>query len=748
MPTARLSRDLAQQAIAALNKCGGNKLAAADLLGIPEGTLHGRLRAARTHYGLMPAEPPPVQPVPDLTTPSPLPGTPARDLKAEVSAFLRRGNDATISAIAESLQVSPGTVYDAVAALERGGINVFRHGPLGDTISLERTPLPVSAADELHVYPSDADGRYRFGVVSDNHLGSKYARLDVLNELYDWFAAEGITRVYNAGNWIDGEARFNRMDLLVHGMSAQVEYMIEKYPRRPKMTTFYVAGDDHEGWYCFEPGTEILTKERGWVDFAKLSGSEHVATKTAEGEWQWQVPTKVVERTHDGELIRFKHRSVDLAVTPDHRFEVEYKTSMHAESVRRVVTAQQIFDEFKPRCFGIPRTTDEWHGHGFMTINIPRQPSRYAQHPRIWHPGQLPAGDLAVLCAWYAAEGWVDRGCVHIGQCAGVNEENRALIHALIAGLGGRPLLYDEEIAVSSADLAVWLTENCGSGWAEKRLPDWALGLPKETLARVFDALLRGDGHGRGEGKGWKFYSGSAALLAQAAELAQKLGYTVSYAPGKGCVNMHVGEVHKTAFLFERPTMERYAGPVYCVSVPNERIFVRRNGKTLWSMNCQRELVDIGRMVEIEAREAGRDDLRYLGYMEAWITLRRADGAEAKMWVVHPGGGAAYATSYAPQKMIESLQGGEKPAVAIVGHFHKMELLNYRSVWIYQAGTTMDQSPFMRKRRLDAHVGGGIIELRQDAQGAITDCIPHMRRYFDRGYYQHQYDPARPVVRG
>ena len=40
---------------------------------------------------------------------------------------------------------------------------------------------------------------------SDKHLGSKYERLDVMRSLYNWFAAEKVDRVFDAGNWAEGD---------------------------------------------------------------------------------------------------------------------------------------------------------------------------------------------------------------------------------------------------------------------------------------------------------------------------------------------------------------------------------------------------------------------------------------------------------------------------------------------------------------------------------------------------------------
>src|SRR5690606_12736822 len=108
----------------------------------------------------------------------------------------------------------------------------------------------------------------------------------------------------------------------------------------------------------------------------------------------------------------------------------------------------------------------------------------------------------------------------------------------------------------------------------------------------------------------------------------------------------------------------------------------------------------------------------------------------AMLLLAHPGSGSAYALSYTVQKIVESLEGGEKPAVGLWGHYHKMMFANVRNVWCIQTGCTQDQSPFMRKKRIEAHVGGGICRLTQDpATGAVTGCTVEFFRYFTAAYY-------------
>lgn len=148
----------------------------------------------------------------------------------------------------------------------------------------------------------------------------------------------------------------------------------------------------------------------------------------------------------------------------------------------------------------------------------------------------------------------------------------------------------------------------------------------------------------------------------------------------------------------------------------------------------QREGIEFGRYLMLEAQAQGRDDLVYLGYMEADFELKAPKGS-AIIKVIHAGGGSSYAYSYASQKLAESFQGGEKPAVCIIGHYHKQEYCFPRNVHCVQAGCAQDQTMFMRKRKLAAHVGFCIVTLQQDIKGSITRFCPEFYPFWDRGYY-------------
>lgn len=159
---------------------------------------------------------------------------------------LLKGKEQSILALAEKLAVSKADVKAQIKTLKAEGHIIHVRGDRVQAVQFEAPtkPLGINVADFMN-----EDGWFTFGATGDNHMGSKYERMDVLNALYDVYEREGVTTVFNAGNWIDGEARFNFSDLHTYGMEAQVRYFASKYPKRPGVTTYFIGGDDHEGWY-------------------------------------------------------------------------------------------------------------------------------------------------------------------------------------------------------------------------------------------------------------------------------------------------------------------------------------------------------------------------------------------------------------------------------------------------------------------------------------------------------------------
>ncbi|MCH7534170.1 MAG: metallophosphoesterase family protein [Bacteroidetes bacterium] len=166
-----------------------------------------------------------------------------------------------------------------------------------------------------------------------------------------------------------------------------------------------------------------------------------------------------------------------------------------------------------------------------------------------------------------------------------------------------------------------------------------------------------------------------------------------------------------------------------------ETHFIAGDDHEGWWM--QREGLDAGRITEERARQEGRDDLIYLGYQERDLILKAPKG-EAIMRIMHAGGGTAYADSYSTQKIVESFQEGEKPHILLVGHYHKQVYHTPRGIHVLQLGTTQDQTRFMRKRKLRAHLGGYIVRINQAPTGEINRFQPEWFQFWGKDFYKNK----------
>jgi UDP-2,3-diacylglucosamine pyrophosphatase LpxH len=106
------------------------------------------------------------------------------------------------------------------------------------------------------------------------------------------------------------------------------------------------------------------------------------------------------------------------------------------------------------------------------------------------------------------------------------------------------------------------------------------------------------------------------------------------------------------------------------------------------------------------------------------INLVTKNGRSYRVRLVHPDGGTAYAISYKAQRQAESLDGGNKPNMLILGHFHKAEHLpSYRNIDVIQAGTWEWQTPFMARKGSAAHVGGWITRVTVGDKGSMSNSV-------------------------
>lgn len=172
------------------------------------------------------------------------------ELSARLHTALLKHPEASVSALADLLDVSPARVRRAVGDLSARGFRI--EAPADDdtnpTVTLETGKQEPSHID----YRLEFEGNtYRFAVVSDVHLGSKHEALPELEAAYDVIESLGIKDVFNPGDLVAGIGVYGeRQRIHIHKQTfeEQVEYAAEQYPSRPGITTSIIAGNhDLEG---------------------------------------------------------------------------------------------------------------------------------------------------------------------------------------------------------------------------------------------------------------------------------------------------------------------------------------------------------------------------------------------------------------------------------------------------------------------------------------------------------------------
>ncbi len=132
--------------------------------------------------------------------------------------------------------------------------------------------------------------------------------------------------------------------------------------------------------------------------------------------------------------------------------------------------------------------------------------------------------------------------------------------------------------------------------------------------------------------------------------------------------------------------------------------------------------VDIG-----EALAFKRPDMIYYGQDCADVPV-----GGIKVRLLHPGGGSAYADSYHLQRNIASLEGGTKPQVLIMGHYHRSLYLFNRNIHGLLAGTFEGQTTFQLRKNISPTVGGWTIKMRiaKDSHNSVVAVTPTFIPFF------------------
>lgn len=335
----------------------------------------------------------------------------------------------------------------------------------------------------------------------------------------------------------------------------------------------------HEGHGdCYDDQTEILT-DQGWKHFRDLDKTENVATLNKGGFMEWQRPTDYITKKYSGNMYSVETTQISQMVTPLHKLFVNGRLRQPHDIFNKQV-------RFKKNC--------KWKGMEADGMRIVGN--------RLKKNMDIPMDDWLRFLGMYIAEGHTtkrERGRYQVGISQ--EGEGRKIVRKILDALPFKYTenkkgfwIYDSRLGKELYSLGKSIT---------KHLPPYAKRLSSRQMCILFDYMMMGDGH---VDKTFSNYTTSSKALANdVQELLLKTGrsgniyvrdfigrkaphgttkhlhYVVSIINNK---NEPMMNKHKNEDKFSDKWID-YDGMIYCVTVPNHIIYVRRNGKPCWSGN-------------------------------------------------------------------------------------------------------------------------------------------------------------------
>lgn len=363
---------------------------------------------------------------------------------------------------------------------------------------------------------------------------------------------------------------------------------------------------------CYTEDTEVLTRD-GWKLFQDVKtgpGGDEFATRNPETkEFEWQHAFRYHEEDWDGEVIDFTARNFHLRVTPNHRMLTRWSVYKDGQVERGEIFKRA--DKITARGAELPATSS-WTGSSPATVTF----GRYTWDTKTF---------AAFLGAWLADGSLGAEGSNAVRLTRPPGTKGYEEFHTLLKGMLGHDHAYYDGKTwdFSCPELYAYLGPLRGA--ANKYIPaevkDWAT----EELEELLRHYLLGDGwFQKSQGKkiagSWRAETVSKTLADDLLEIAQKTGQFVTIKNrgirkggtinGRQIEGKH--DVYQLLFCSSEcrsatPKRTQYKGKVYCVSVPNETIYVRRNKAPVWCGNTAPTYPQINKILWEEMRKLHRN---------------------------------------------------------------------------------------------------------------------------------------------
>lgn len=361
----------------------------------------------------------------------------------------------------------------------------------------------------------------------------------------------------------------------------------------------YMAGS------CYDDETEIFT-ENGWKLFSDLNKDEKVATLNSNtNQLEYQEPTDYINEQYSGDMYYGKNSLIDFAVTPNHNMFVHKSKHLNRKKpfnfeITRMENLDNYDLTFKKNC--------EWIGNNDEYIIIPEHKTTN-QYANKCGEIKIRMDDWLKFFGLWIGDGWTTKDLSHqVGVCGykKIGIETMKEIKNIFDNYNINSTYTKDGNILRFFNIQLFNYLSKFGGANEKYIPKEILNLSKEKLEIFLEYYLRADGHIGKNGRKTA-YTSSKTLADNLNEIALKLGISATiknrgirkgdrYIKGR-LINQKYDAYDVNFYLNSKknnltPTLpnkkiskKTYVGNIYCVTVPNHILYVRRNGKSYWCGN-------------------------------------------------------------------------------------------------------------------------------------------------------------------
>jgi len=384
------------------------------------------------------------------------------------------------------------------------------------------------------------------------------------------------------------------------------------------------------GHTCYDSDTDVLTAS-GWKAWPDVNNNDRLATlNQATQRVEYHKPTRVIHDHYRGRMYRVDGQQVDLLVTPEHRMWACRTTTREGRRKEHyaLVSASDI---------------------GGLTHAYMKGSTGYEPHESGITQNGAHSRDLLALLGFAIGDGYVgERGRqVHFHL---FKERKIVWLTSIVGRLG-----FEFGVNAEDGKYRVTLPENLVGLFREIYDADGQKQVPPDVLttagsgllAGLYDGLIASDGHDNGSSH--TFDTTSAKLAGQFQQLCLHIGIaanitnTISPEDYKGQFVMNHSvvrlgverrtlrpEYNKPGSPSRTSWIEEWEGDIHCAEVPNNTLYVRRNGKPVWSGNSIAEHFQATILIE-STSDTFIDMLSFIMLNRPWVWITPLSPTSARI---------------------------------------------------------------------------------------------------------------------